>query len=229
MKRRLFFLLSFILIIFVNVCYATPSTQIWNPSTDIQQFKTVHLGIDNYFTLAKPANGGYAFPTDIGITYGLFKNFEIGFDIFLPQSSPFMFNVKYAIPEGKNYPSVAFGGFGFGTEKNVTDQNVLYLLAAKTLPKIGRITIGYFRGNRSVLVNPAGNEDNNGFVFTWDKNLSDKLWACIDYSSTKSALGALFVGASWKFSDSTSVIFSYGRFNNGAKPVLTTQLDINLN
>ena len=27
---------------------ATPSTQIWIPSTDIQGFKTFHLGIDNY-------------------------------------------------------------------------------------------------------------------------------------------------------------------------------------
>src|SRR5512138_258105 len=28
---------------------ATPSTQIWIPSTDIQAYKTLHLGIDNYF------------------------------------------------------------------------------------------------------------------------------------------------------------------------------------
>jgi len=31
----------------INIAMATGSTQIWIPSTDIQSFKTVHLGIDN--------------------------------------------------------------------------------------------------------------------------------------------------------------------------------------
>ena len=29
--------------------HATPSTQIWIPSTDVQAFNVWHLGLDNYF------------------------------------------------------------------------------------------------------------------------------------------------------------------------------------
>ena len=32
-----------------TVAMATPSTQIWIPSTDVQGYGTFHLGIDNYF------------------------------------------------------------------------------------------------------------------------------------------------------------------------------------
>ena len=32
-----------------NLGLATPSTQIWIPSTDVQLFNVWHLGLDNYF------------------------------------------------------------------------------------------------------------------------------------------------------------------------------------
>lgn len=207
---------------------STPTTQIWNPSTDVQAVGTWHLGIDNYFTLAAPGDGGYAFPTDLGVTYGLLPGLEVGADAFLPQADPFVFNVKYAIAEGDLLPAAAVGGFGFGTAKGVTDQNVLYGVLAKTFQPLGRFSAGYFRGNSSLLLNPEGQRDNSGVILTWDKAISDKLWLCVDYASTRSALGALFFGFSWAFAPNTSVIFGYGTFNNGAKPALTTQLDINL-
>ncbi len=36
-----------------GTAYATPSTQIWIPSTDIQPFKTFHLNIDSYIRTKK--------------------------------------------------------------------------------------------------------------------------------------------------------------------------------
>ena len=33
-----------------TIASATPSTQIWIPSTDIQPYKTVHFGFDTYRT-----------------------------------------------------------------------------------------------------------------------------------------------------------------------------------
>lgn len=54
------------------------------------------------------------------------------------------------------------------------------------------------------------------------------LWACVDYASGNSILGAAFYGFSWLFAPNTSIIFGYGTYNNGAKPTVTTQLDINL-
>jgi len=216
------------LLVLQTASLATPSTQIWNPSTDIQARGTWHFGIDNYFTVQGPADGGYAFPTDLGLEYGLTPNIELGFDIFQPQASPLVFNAKFGIPENGNIPAFAGGGYGFGTSQGVTDQNVVYGLAAKTFPVIGRLTAGYFSGNSKVLVDPLGNPDNSGVILTWDKALTDKIWACIDYAGTNSAIGSLFYGLSYAFSPNTSVIFAYGTFNNGAKPVITTQLDINI-
>jgi len=209
---------------------ATPSTQIWNPSTDIQAKGAWHLGIDNYFTKEgpNPVEGGYAYPTDTGLTYGLLPGLEIGVDAFLPQTSPFTFNIKYGIAESESIPAFAVGGFNFGTQANATDQNVLYGVISKTFPLIGRLTGGYFSGNEKLLLDPGGNKDNAGVILTWDKSLTDKVWASVDYAGTKSVLGALFYGFSYAFSSNTSVIFAYGTYNNAAKPTFTTQLDINL-
>ncbi|MDI6732225.1 MAG: hypothetical protein QME05_06670 [Candidatus Margulisbacteria bacterium] len=210
-----------------TMALATPSTQIWNPSTDIQATGVMHFGIDNYFTLVGPAAGGYAYPTDVGLTYGLVPGVEIGIDVFEPQAAPFVGNLKYGIPENGNLPALAIGGYGLGTQAGVTDQNVLYGVAAKTFP-LGRITVGYFAGNGSVLVDGSGNKDNAGLILTWDKVVNDKLWLCVDYAGTNSVLGAAFAGFSFVFAPNTSVIFGYGSWNNGAKPTVTTQLDINL-
>jgi hypothetical protein len=225
---RITYYILFILVIFIaSACFATPSTQIWNPSTDIQARGTWHLGIDNYFTTVGPAAGGYAYPTDMGITYGLLPGLEIGLDVFLPQSSPFAFNLKYGITEAALMPALAVGGFGFGTQIGVTDQNVLYGVAAKTFPS-GRLSVGYFIGNQKLLVDPSGAGDNKGIILTWDKQVNDKLWACIDYAGTKSFLGSIFYGFTWLFAPNTSIIFAYGTYHNGIKPTVTTQLDINL-
>ncbi len=213
------FLLSFL----AGVGYATPSTQIWNPSTDIQAQGIWHFGIDNYFTVSGMPGSDYAFPTDAGLTYGILPGLEAGLDVFEPQAAPLTFNLKYGWPEKDMLPAIAIGGFGFGTLPGVTDQNVLYGIAAKTFG-FGRISAGYFVGNEKVL----GVKENAGLMLTWDKVLTEKLWVCVDYAGTKSALGALFYGFSWTFSPNTSVIFAYGTYNNGAKPTVTTQLDINI-
>lgn len=208
--------------------WATPSTNLWNPSTDIQPTGILHLGIDNYFTLEEPGQSGYAFPTDTGLTYGLLPGLEVGLDAFLPQTSPLAFNAKYGIAEKGMLPALAVGGFGFGTQPGATDQNLIYAVGSKIFPFVGRLTAGYFTGNDKLLLDPAGNKDNSGLILTWDKNVSDKLWFSVDYAGTRSALGATFYGFSCVFAENTSVIFGYGTYNNGAKPTVTTQLDINL-
>jgi len=227
MKRCLFSLLFLSVLMLTVPVGATPSTQIWNPSTDIQATGVWHLGIDNYFTIVGPAEGGYAFPTDTGLTYGVLPGLEVGVDAFLPQASPYVFNAKYGIQEKEAIPALAVGGFGFGTQTGVTDQNVIYGVAAKTFP-FGRLSAGYFVGNEKALVDPIGAADNKGLILTWDKAINDKLWACVDYAGSNSVLGATFYGFSWLFAPNTSIIFGYGTYNNGAKPTVTTQLDINI-
>lgn len=229
MKMKKKYLIKVMALVFLleAAAGATPSTQIWNPSTDVRPAGSVHLDIDNYFTLQGPASGGYAFPADIGLTCGVLPGLEVGIDILLPQTDPFMFNAKYGLPESVSMPAIAIGGYGFGTRAGVTDQNIIYALAAKTVP-FGRLSAGYLSGNEKVLLDPSGNKSNSGLILTWDKQLTDKLWACIDYAGSNSLIGALFAGGSYSFSPNVSVIFAYGTFNNGSKPVVTTQVDINL-
>jgi hypothetical protein len=219
---------------------STPSTMVWIPSTDIQPFGVLHLGIDNYFTVIKkgPSNGGVAFPTDIGLTLGVLPlswlQLEVGVDLLEPQDSPWLFNAKLGVPEGvwwDGSPSFAFGGMNFGLKKGITDANILYVIAARTFPIAGRLSIGYFSGNGKILVNPIGESQNNGVLFSWDrqmKEISDKLYALVDYQEGKSSVGTLNLGAAWSFSPEVSLIVGYDIFHNGAPSTFTTQLDINL-
>lgn len=205
--------------------WGTPSTQIWNPSTDIQGMGTFHLGIDDYFTAEDRASGGYNFATDLGLTYGVLPGLEVGVDALAPQAVPgsqLVFNAKYGIPENGALPALAAGGYGFGLIEGMTDMNVVYGVAAKTFA-FGRLSAGYFTGKAATI-----GSDNSGVILTWDKALTDRVWACVDYAGGNSALGSLFGGFSYLFAPNTSVIFGYGKYNNGAKPTFTTQLDINI-
>jgi hypothetical protein len=215
---------------------ATPSTQIWNPSTDVRMTGSLHIDIDNYFTLQGLTSGGTSYPVDYGLTYGLIPGIEVGIDAFTPTTSDYMlytFNAKYGIAESSELPAFAVGGMNLGSdtdkENKNSDQNIFYGLIAKTFP-MGRLTGGYYSGNDHVLVNSKGDISNTGFIFTWDKAVTDKLWLAIDYASGFSMYGSLFFGLSWLFSSNTSVILGYGAFNDSdlSKPVVTTQIDINI-
>jgi hypothetical protein len=218
-----------------SLIYATPSTIIWIPSVDFQGFKSFHLGIDNYaydFHAGKPGSGT-AFPTDLGLTVGVLPDTtvlaEIGVDYMTPQWSPFLLNAKVGVPEGafaEWTPAIAVGGFGFGFAKNVTDYNIVYGIAGKTFPVIGRIEAGLFSGNKNLL-----GSDNKGFMLSWDRmipEISENLWLALDYQSGKSSFGALSYGLAWTFSKNVSVIFARDVFNADIPSTFTMQLDINI-
>lgn len=212
--------------------YATASTQIWNPSTDIQKIKTIHFGIDNYFSLVKNSTKPYQINPDIGVTFGVWKYLEVGLDMIQPSPDPFYMNFKIGIPESEGLPALAFGGCNFGTKKNVTDYNMMYGVAAKILPTVGRLTVGYYKGlNEKLFLDAVGNKAARGFIATWDKTLTDKIWACVDYASGDNWYGSLSLGVSYSFSSNVSVIFGYVFFKNlkiVPNNTFTTQLDINL-
>lgn len=218
-----------------GVALATPSTQIWIPSTDIQKFGTGHLGIDNYVA----AEGEGTVPLYVlGLTAGVIPSeviqAEVGIDYIAglgdtADDTPYYLNAKVGTPEGALFagsPALAVGGYNFGTESDVTNQNIVYGLAAKTLPVVGRLSLGYFTANEDVI-----GEDNSGVLASWDRTLSEispKLWAAVDYQGGESALGALNFGLSWAFADNVSVIAGYDIYNNkDLNDTFTTQLDIN--
>lgn len=221
---------------------ASPSTQIWNPSTDIQAVKTFHLNVDNY---VNDMASIYYF----GVEYGAIKNLEVGFDINenefsgapAANSKPLYFNAKYGLPESGMMPALAVGVMSVGTQAtktddagvqiNGTDYNIMFALVAKTFGKAGRVSAGGYSGNDKLLLDETGAKANSGAIVSWDKNLTDKIWASVDYASGMSSYGYLAVGASYAFSSNTSVIFGY-MFPNNYKVnttgnQFTTQLDIN--
>lgn len=225
---------------FAGSALATPSTQIWIPSTDVQPFGKFHLGIDNYIRTSDDAEetrwNGY----DLGLTAGVLPfeklQLEVGIDYFVNGTNyddhPLYFNAKLGTPENSlftNSPALAVGGYNFGTEKDLTDYNIVYGLAAKTLPVLGRLSAGYYGGNEDALLG----DDDSGVLLSWDRTmceLSDKLWVGVDYQGGDNAVGALSFGASWAFAPNVSVIFGYNVYNEEAiagQDSFTTQLDIN--
>ena len=148
-----------------GVAMATPSTQIWIPSTDIQTYKTLHLGIDNYFRASSKARSA---PTpsstrdanimDIGLTAGVLPfeklQLEVGVDYLVNANDPndnhpVSGNFKFGTPEDSLFkfsPALAFGMYNIGETQPAgiaplvtSGMNLIYGLAAKTLPAFGPV------------------------------------------------------------------------------------------
>lgn len=227
---------------------ATPSTQIWIPSTDIQATGTTHLGFDNYSAINTPLgtapSTGASNYYDFGVTYGAFPGLEVGFDFISTLQSPVVFNVKYGIPEGTLPVSFAVGAYNVGFSTTTTapvyagnDLNIVYGLVAKNFD-FGRLSAGYYTANSknaffdtTAVVNGTKLE-NTGLLLSYDKQISDKWWAAVDYQGGYNYFGALSFGVSYAFAPNTSVIFGYdiytlpGTATGGS--TLTTQVDINI-
>jgi hypothetical protein len=222
-----------LLILIVAICsdyaFSTPSTQIWIPSTDFQKWKTMHLGLDSYIRTRRINEVRGAGMFDLGLTTGLlpFEKFqgEIGMDYLTMGDSnydnyPMYFNLKIGLPEGaifKGSPAIALGAYNIGLKNNLTNYNIMYGAIAKSIPVLGRITIGYYSGNDKLLIDENLKEANRGLLFSWDRTISeisDKLWLAVDYQGGNSYLGALNFGAAWAFSQNAAVIFGYDIYNN---------------
>ena len=229
----------------VVVClsYATPSTQIWIPSTDIQPYLNPHFGWDVYLT-----NTGVGTISNGGVTMGVlpFKKLcmEVGIDyrdISGDHRYPVYFNAKIGMPEDalfKYMPAIAVGGFDFGTKDSMTTYNVSYGLIARTLPVIGRLSVGgYSALSPDILwTSSDGKVNKNGVLVSWDRmmtEISSKLWFGVDYMSGNNWYGALSFGGSWNWSPNVSTILAYDIYNDDSiskptKSTVTFQLDINL-
>jgi hypothetical protein len=243
MGRKLILLSTMNLLMAIShFAYATPSTHIWAPSTDIQPFGKSHFGIDVYIPVEDVVGGTSPSPiTDIGLTIGIlpFKKFntEIGIDHKSGfgdlDNYPWYFNTKVGIPEGafeKYFPGIALGIYDIGTEHNKTNYNISYVKIAKTFIYLGRFSIGYFRGNSDLLLDKDGKSDNEGIFCAWERTMSeisDRLWICVEYMGTDSPYGCFNFGFSYKFTDNISVIVGYNIYNNDdLANTITVQVDI---
>lgn len=233
---------------------ATPSTTFWTPMTlDIQPTGVFHLGIDNYFAVGKTsANGGGAFPTDhtvfeLGAALSPRLQMEFGVDYFGGADNPWLFNAKIGSPEDvwfKGQPALELGVFDMGTKTtgpSRTDWDIVYLVIGKSIPGIGRISVGPYIGNAAALISSTGKRENSGYVVAFDRafvpitdkegNQFNRLVFAADYASGKNILGGGGFGLYYFFTKDISLLTGPVWFNdagiNGAWK-LTTQVDINL-
>jgi hypothetical protein len=233
-----------------TAAFATPSTQIWIPSTDIQPFKKLHFGFDQYIKMERADGTREANVINNGLTIGVLPFEKIQMEVGIDQrafgiepydSAPIYLNAKIGTPEGSLFegsPAVAVGGYDFGTKKYTTDagwgtdNNILYGLVAKTLGKAGRLSLGYYQGNDKLLIDKEGKKDEKGVLASWDRTISeisDKLWVAVDYMGGENAYGALSYGVAWKFAPNVGVILGLDRYNNtDLKSTYTVQVDIDL-
>ncbi len=156
---------------FTAFAFATPSTLIWAPSTDIQPYGKIHAGADVYAPTAKEDHtGARAYVQQVyGLTFSLLSDkpennllgklwsplgkimAETGFDYkkgFTKalDTYPWYFNFKLGVPEDayfKYMPALAIGGYDIGTKHNKTDYKVWYFRGAKTL-SVGKFNLGRF-------------------------------------------------------------------------------------
>jgi hypothetical protein len=242
------------MLVAAGAAQATPSTQIWIPSSDIQPFMKWHLGFDQYIKARggspySSATGGQE-PNVInnGITVGVLPfekiQMEVGIDertygIEPYDSAPIYFNAKLGTPEGSLFtgsPAIAIGGYDFGTKKYTaaagwgTDYNIVYGIVAKTFGALGRVSVGYYQGNDMMLLDKNGVKDETGVLASWDRTIteiSDKLWVAVDYMGGENSYGALSYGVAWKFAPNVGVILGQDKYNNSNyKPTYTLQVDI---
>ena len=230
---------------------ATATGTFWTPlSMDIQSYKVTHLGIDNYFTIDKKKSSGdqSAFPTDIGLTIGVLPyeklQMEIGVDANYPTDDPYSFNAKIGAPEDvlfKYSPALQVGVFGVGTKDKVTNYNVIYGVIGKTIPAVGRLSVGPYFGNKDTLVNATGAKENTGVMVAFDHsflpvkdaagNEYSKVVFAADYASGKNAIGGYGFGVNYYFTKDISILTGPVFFNEKAINGTwkwSTQLDINL-
>jgi hypothetical protein len=215
---------------------ATPSTNIWNPTTDIEGKRGWHLDIDDYFSVFKNNTKPVHAPTDVGLLYGLGTGFEVGIDVdepvAYPVGSPVYLNAKWGLPATKKIPvdfAVGVQNLGFTKASN---QMIGYMLVSKTWDKPGRFTLGGYYGMPNVLrVNTVGGRtgDNAGIIAAWDRNFGKKWWGSVDIATGQNTYGEASAGAEYKFTKDIGVIFGYvqpmsrGHVANGT---FTTQLDV---
>jgi len=243
---RKLILLTALILFAVGTVAATPTTHIWGPSTDIQPYMKWHITSDIYLPMETLPGGAMIPPvTNLGITVGVLNNPKYGLELGIDHKAglgaldnkPLYFNVKFGLTEesfGQAMPAVALGMYDFGSEADVTDFNLLYLKAAKTLKAggtdFGRCSVGFFSGNDKLLLDGAGEKDNSGLMIAWERTLtevSDKLWICAEYMGTESAYGTVNFGAAWKFADNVGVLVGYDIPNNSNLPATATvQVDI---
>lgn len=238
---KIIFILGLVLL--AGTAFATPSTTYWTPAVmDIQPYKVVHLGIDNYFITSRPSShnsqdGTSQLPTDVGITVGVLPweklQAEVGVDALYATENPYSFNAKIGTPEDslfKGSPGINLGVFNVGTKTGTfadgaTNQDIVDFIVGKTLPgNLGRVHLAVYEGNSKVLKASDGSTHNKGYMVAYDygfhsvkdkaNNEYNQFVVAADYASGKNAIGGGGVGLYYYFTKDISLLTGPVWFND---------------
>ena len=232
---------------------ATPSTTYWAPSTaNCQAWRLPHITYDTYFGKGPAAGGPGApnYPIDTGLTMGILPSSkvqaEVGFDLLLPSQDPLFLNGKLCAPESalfKGSPGLSAGIYNLGFKKGVTDDNVLDLMAQKSIPGGGYLAAGLYHGlgNEVLLTNSEGKRARTGALlgfFSPDINVGvkglKKINLTADVQTGKNVLGAGGPGVYLYFTDTISLLtgpvffFDKALQPGGRRMLWTFQLDVDV-
>jgi hypothetical protein len=216
----------------IGTAHATPSTQIWIPSTDIQPYKTFHLNLDTFIRSGKESSGNltgvvpgqnlppvYVFGPTAGVSPFEKIQAEVGFDLIYGGANtgfgldkyPFYGHFKIGMPEDNTWiPAIAVGMYNIGTKSGdarkgelATNQDIAYGLVAKTLPVVGRLSAGGYIGNKKVLV--TDQVDASG------KFKSDEKGVLLSWDRTVSEISdKLWLGVDYMGGRNVNGAFSFG-------------------
>ncbi|HOF88165.1 MAG TPA: hypothetical protein PLZ36_08705 [Armatimonadota bacterium] len=203
--------------------FATPSTLVTIPSTDMQAAGTWRLGADTVVPMTASESVPFF---DLGLTYGASPRVEVGVDFISPADTPLWLNAKVLVLTPARSPvPVAVGVYNFGTNE-AENQRVLYAVGSYVLPVADglRLTAGAWQANDKAAA--IGTED-TGIMLGLDTTIG-KWWLGADYVSGDSALGSVNVGVGYALTDSIGVILGYDHYNaSGATDAVNFQLDVN--
>jgi len=247
------------LVLAATASRATPTTTFWAPSTTaIQPFLVPHVTYDTYFWKGTPTGqaGSPVYPITTGLTMGVLPwetlQLEVGFDLLLPSSDPFLFNAKLGFPEDKLFayqPSLAVGIMGVGTKKSTdtalgTDYNILYGQLQHTLPVVGGyVSVGGYYALQEKLFQASDGSGTQraGFMggFMSPDIKIDAPWllkmnVTADVQTGKNVFGAAGGGLYFYFTDKIDLLtgpvyfFDPASQPGGRQWYWTVQLDIDL-
>lgn len=216
-----------------NPAYATPSTHIWTPSTDIQPYKKIHITADTYTpTTGKGTNADnydqHNYVQQVyGLTFSLLSDkpeenllgkiykplgkvmAEAGFDYkkgfgSFYDSTPWYFNFKFGIPEGAYFKDMP--AFAAG----------IYDMGTRSHRT--NYNIAYFKGAKTISVGKlnlgrfsAGYFRGNGRLLRDKNNLRDNGAAFLAWERTMSEISDRL----WLCVDYQGTQSSYGAINYG--------------
>jgi hypothetical protein len=170
---------------------------------------------------------------------------EAGFDVLLPSPEPLFVNAKLCTPESSLFagsPGISVGFYNVGFKQDVTNYNVLHVMAQKSLPFGGYVAAGFYHGfNETLFTNSDGKVvKTGGMIGAGSPDIQiglkglKKINVVGDVQTGKNVLGAWGFGPNIYFADNVSLLvgpvffFDKNLQPGASKYMWTAQLDVDI-